>query len=206
MQKAAAKKTAGQAILTSVDWIKHFNTALLATRCRIGKRTVPLQEGLDAVAELLAATREADNSLWWVGNGGSAGLCAHLSQDALNKLKVRSLVLADAPLLTCMANDFGYAEVYERPLRTLTRAGDMLIGVSSSGNSENILRCARMARERGMKLVTLSAFGEDNALWRSEADVAFHVPTRLYGHAEVGHEALLHSVLETMMLREQTWR
>ena len=113
------------------------------------------------------------------------------------------MILADAPLLTCMANDFGYAEIYERPLRTLTKKGDMLIAVSSSGNSENILRYARLAREREMKLVTLSAFAEDNPLWQAEADVSFHLPTRLYGHAEVGHEALLHAVLETMMLREQ---
>ena len=68
----------------------------------------------------------------------------------------------------------------------------MLIGVSSSGNSENILRCAELARERDMKLVTLSAFSEDNLLWKTEADVSFYLPTTLYGHAEVGHVVLEH--------------
>ena len=203
MQTVTTPRNTAKSTLSSVDWLNGLNRAILETRCRVGDESVGLQEGLDAIPGLLDALRREDGALWWVGNGGSAGLCAHLSQDALNKLGVRSMVLADAPLLTCMANDFGYAKIYEQPLQTLARPGDMLICVSSSGRSDNILRCAKLAQERGMKLITLSAFSDDNPLWKIKADVSFHIPTMLYGHAEVGHEALLHSVLETMMLCEQ---
>lgn len=199
----SATATKATQVLTGVEWLLDLHRALQETRCKVKEEPVGLQEGMDAVATLLADLRSADGALWWVGNGGSAGLCAHLSQDALNKLGIRSMVLADAPLLTCMANDFGYPQIYERPLRTLARPGDMLIGVSSSGNSENILNCAKLAHERSMKLVTLSAFDPRNSLWQTPADVSFHLPTTLYGHAEVGHEALIHAVLETMMLRER---
>ena len=202
MQHISKTRGTEKPSMTSLAWLEELNQAILQTRCRVGNRLVSLQEGLDAVPSLLEELRRADGALWWVGNGGSAALCAHLSQDALNKLGVRSMVLADAPLLTCMANDYGYSKVYEQPLGTLARKGDMLICVSSSGRSENILRCAKMARQRSMKLVTLSAFAPKNPLWGIEADVAFHIPTTLFGQAEVGHEALLHSAMETMMLRE----
>ena len=103
-----------------------------------------------------------------------------------------------------MANDFGYENVYRRPFETLLRPGDALILVSSSGRSRNILGCAELARERGVALVTLSAFAEDNPLWRHPADVAFFLPAVLYGHAEVGHEALLHAIIEVAWLRAQS--
>ena len=182
-------------------WIDSLHQALAATRCRIGVRESGLEEASIAVGDLLLRAKVEDKAVHWVGNGGSAALCAHLAQDVLHKLAVRSLVLGDAPVLTCMANDYGYTEVYAKPLRTLMRPGDVLIAVSSSGKSANILQAAKLASEVGASLVTLTAFAADNPLWLHPSQVAFHLPTQNYGHAEVGHEALLHAVIDLVQQR-----
>ena len=85
MESGAARQGSEKPTLTGVEWINDLNKALMATRCRVGRRKVRVQEGMDAVAGLLAQTRQSGNAVWWVGKGGSAALCAHLSQDALNK-------------------------------------------------------------------------------------------------------------------------
>lgn len=190
-------------MLNPIAWLETLGTIGGVTKCRVGGRDVPLADGYARIGELFSATRAGQGTIWWVGNGGSCAICSHLAQDALNKLAVRSQVLSDPSLMTCMANDFGYAEVYARPLRRLARPGDCLVAISSSGNSQNIVNCADFALEAGMGLITLSAFGEDNKLWNHMSDVALFLPMSLYGLAEVGHEALLHAAIECQFLAEK---
>lgn len=190
-------------MLNPIKWLETLGTIAAATKCRTDGRDTALSAGYERIAELFRATRERQGTIWWVGNGGSCAICSHLAQDALNKLDVRSQVLSDPSLMTCMANDFGYEEVYSRPLRRLARPGDCLVAISSSGNSQNIVNCAGFAVEAGLGLVTLSAFGEDNKLWNHMSDVALFLPMSLYGLAEVGHEALLHAAIECQYLAEK---
>ena len=190
-------------MLNPITWLETLGTIGAATRCRVAGKDVPLAKGYERIGELFSSTRGREGTIWWIGNGGSCAICSHLAQDALNKLSVRSQVLSDPSLMTCMANDFGYAEVYARPLRRLARPGDCLVAISSSGNSQNIVACADYALEAGMGLVTLSAFAEDNKLWNHMSDVALFLPMSLYGLAEVGHEALLHAAIECQYLAEK---
>jgi D-sedoheptulose 7-phosphate isomerase len=190
-------------MLNPIKWLETLGTIAAATKCRVDGHDSVLSAGYERIAELFRATRERQGTIWWVGNGGSCAICSHLAQDALNKLAVRSQVLSDPSLMTCMANDFGYAEVYARPLRRLARPGDCLVAISSSGNSQNIVNCADYALEAGLGLVTLSAFDEDNKLWNHKSDVALYLPLSLYGLAEVGHEALLHAAIECQYLAEK---
>lgn len=190
-------------MLNPITWLETLGTLGAATRCRVAGKDAPLAKGYERIGELFSSTRGREGTIWWIGNGGSCAICSHLAQDALNKLSVRSQVLSDPSLMTCMANDFGYAEVYARPLRRLARKGDCLVAISSSGNSQNIVACADYALEAGMGLVTLSAFAEDNKLWNHMSDVALFLPMSLYGLAEVGHEALLHAAIECQYLAEK---
>ncbi len=183
---------------TPVRWLTEFKKVLDSAACRVCSKPAPVEVGLEAVAAELRRIRERNAGVWWIGNGGSAALGSHLSQDLLNKLGIRSQALTDVSLLTCMANDFGYQNVYARPLEVLARPGDLIIAVSSSGRSANILACARLAKDKGLRLITLSAFDAHNPLWTHDADVAFYLPTSTYGHAELGHEALLHAVIESL--------
>jgi D-sedoheptulose 7-phosphate isomerase len=102
-----------------------------------------------------------------------------------------------------MANDFGYENVYFQPLKKLAKPEDLLIAISSSGNSDNILLCAEMALGRGMKLITLSGFKDDNRLWNMKSDLSFFVPADLFGLVELTHEAILHGVVESLWLENE---
>jgi D-sedoheptulose 7-phosphate isomerase len=185
------------------DWLTNLAEILSAVECRIDGRTADLGAAEQAVVQLFEATGAKAGTVWWVGNGGSAGVCSHLAQDVLNKLGVKSLPLSDASLLTCMANDYGYDNIYRRPLETLFGPNDMLIAISSSGRSRNIVACVELAKARGIPAVSLSAFKIDNPLWQAGAKIALHIECSLYGHAEVGHEALLHGIIESAWQRQQ---
>ncbi len=184
-----------------VEWIDVLHQQLGSTRCRIQNMEVPLSDGLRSLAEEFASARSRDATVWWIGNGGSAALCSHIAQDVMNKLGTRSIVLSDSALLTCMANDFGYGEVYRRPLSVMARPDDILVAISSSGMSRNILACAELAMKNRLRLITLSAFSDKNLLWLHPATLAFYLPCALYGHAEVGHACLLHSVIDTLVAK-----
>lgn len=186
--------------MTPTAWIQGLGEVLTGLRCKINGRDEPQEEVFQRAGDLLLDAKRRDATVWWVGNGGSSALCSHLSQDLINKLGIRSHVFNDPALLTCMANDYGYADVYQKPLRTMARQGDLLIAISSSGNSENILRCVELADDIKMAAITLSAFSDQNMLWRRAPDVSFFTPCTLYGHAEIAHGALLHAVIETIWL------
>ncbi len=186
----------------SIKWLEGLNSVLMNTSCKLSGKPTLLEEGFNETEKLLINIRKQNKTVWWIGNGGSAAVCSHLSQDMLNKLNIRSMTLNDVSLLTCMANDFGYTNVYLRPLNNLVQDGDLLIAISSSGKSKNILACAELAHKRNMKLITLSGFEPDNLLLQIKADVSFYLASKLYGHVEVGHEALLHAVIETIWINE----
>ncbi|MEZ7195955.1 SIS domain-containing protein [Pseudodesulfovibrio karagichevae] len=179
-------------------WLDDLSKIRTTAQCKVNGTAASLDDGYLALGQVFRDVRESGATLWWVGNGGSAAICSHLSQDAMNKLSVRSCHLNDPSLMSCMANDYGYEQVYERPLRTLVRPGDVLIAISSSGNSQNIVSCVELAKRKGMKVVSLSGFAEDNKLWQGESDIAFYLPGTLYGLVEVGHEALLHAAIECL--------
>ncbi|OGR20665.1 MAG: hypothetical protein A3J85_07330 [Desulfobacula sp. RIFOXYA12_FULL_46_16] len=185
------------------DWLKKLNTTILSSICRKGRKSIDLEKGCCVGGNMINAAIEKDASIWWVGNGGSAAICSHLSQDLLNKLGARSFYPGDASLMTCMANDFGYEKVYLHPLEKLVRPKDLLIAISSSGNSENILLCAQMALEKGLDLITLSGFNADNRLWNIQSNLSFFVPADLFGIVELSHEAILHGIIESLWLEKK---
>ena len=199
MSAVAHKAGAKQASPT--NWLTGLADALQETACRRDGQAVTLAAGLGALADLWHRQRDESARVYWIGNGGSAALVSHLSQDLLNKCGVQSATFNDPALLTCMANDYGYRDVFRRPLLALATPGDLLVAVSSSGNSENIVCATESALAHGLVTVTLSAFDPANALHALPTALAFHVPVASYGQAEVAHTALLHAALDTLANR-----
>lgn len=193
----APNSASGSAGKTSLHWLRVLASLLDKAACTREGRPASLEACLGALVQLWSDQVASGRSIYWIGNGGSAAMVSHLSQDVLNKCGIRSFAFNDPALLTCMANDFGYEEVFKRPLAATARTGDLLIAVSSSGNSENVVAAAAASRDLGMRLATFSAFSPDNRLRALPADLSFHVPTKNYGHAELAHEALIHSVVDS---------
>jgi len=157
-----------------------------------------LGEAFEHVRAQAHAAHERGNKLMFIGNGGSAGITSHLATDFSKNGGLRATAFNDGAVLTCIGNDFGYEHVFAKQIEWHGRAGDLLLAISSSGKSANILKGARAARERGCGVVTLSGFAEDNPL-RLAGDVNFYVRSSFYGFVEVAHLALLHAILDLDM-------
>lgn len=135
--------------------------------------------------------RQSEKAIFFIGNGASASMASHFAADVAKNAGIRTSVFTDTALMTALANDISYEEVYAEPLRWNMKAGDMLVAISSSGNSPNIVRAVETAQSLNGTVITLSAMGEDNAI-RSLGDLNFYVPAQTYGLAETAHAAILH--------------
>jgi len=176
--------------------LRHAIDGIEATDGRA--RLLPLAAGVVLAADLVVAQTGAGRKLMFVGNGASAAIASHQAVDFWKTGRMRAVAFNDAAQLTCLGNDYGYAHVFEKPVEMFADAGDVLVAISSSGRSENIVKAVRMAREKRAGVVTFSGFAPDNPL-RALGDVNFYVPSKSYGHVEVTHLALLHGMLDAIV-------
>ncbi len=167
-----------------------------------GGSTVALETAMAEIGQAVDRHCRAGGRLFLIGNGGSAAIASHMAVDFTNAGGYSALCLNDGAALTCMGNDYGYEDVFARQIAAHGHEGDMLIAISSSGASKNILRAVAVAGDLGMRVVTLSGFDADNPLrrlgWRN-----LYLSSHRYGFAEVGHLALLHAILD-LLIEERT--
>jgi D-sedoheptulose 7-phosphate isomerase len=133
------------------------------------------------IASMLIKCVKNDGALLWCGNGGSAADSQHLAAELLGRFKrnrraIRSMALTtDTSVLTAIGNDFGYKYVFSRQVEGVARKGDVLIAISTSGNSENVLQAIKQAKISGVNTVAL--LGSDGGKIKSEVDIALIVPS-----------------------------
>jgi D-sedoheptulose 7-phosphate isomerase len=137
------------------------------------------------------ATHERGGQLYIIGNGGSAAMASHMAADACKNGHLRAMAFNDAALLTATSNDVAFEQVFSLPLERLARPGDLVIAISSSGNSPNIVRALESSRTLGLEAVTLTGMRADNRA-RTVGDLNFYVPLPRYGWIESAHQVILH--------------
>src|SRR6185295_17235717 len=161
---------------------------------------MPTGDGIAAVIELIVTLKHQGGKALLIGNGGSAAIVSHMHNDLCKALGVRAIVFNEAPLLTALANDEGYPEVFHRPIQLWADRHDVLISVSSAGESENIVKAASLARDKGCKVVTFSGFKPTNRL-RQIGDLNVYVPASTYGYVEMAHSVIAHCVTDIAVVR-----
>jgi len=154
-------------------------------------QSVDVDEAYTQWVQWTLTLRRSRGIVYLVGNGASASMASHMAADLAKNGRLHTEVLTDPALITALANDIDYESVYAEPLSIRAREGDMLVAISSSGRSPNILKAVAEAKRHGMRVVTLSAMREDNPLRRS-GTLNFYVPAETYGGAESAHAAVLH--------------
>jgi len=180
----------------------YFETLFKATReaeCTTsGGQSITLDAAFVKVCELCHGAHDNGNKVMFIGNGGSMGIATHMAVDFSKNGGMRATAFGDGAMLTALGNDLGYENVFAHQIESHGRAGDVLIAISSSGKSENILKGVETARSQGGKVVTFSGFQEDNPL-RKAGDVNFYVRSMAYGFVEVAHQAIIHAILDLDM-------
>jgi D-sedoheptulose 7-phosphate isomerase len=151
-----------------------------------------------AAAQIMAATLHRGGKVLICGNGGSAADAQHLAAELVSCItrdRVRQALPAvalttDSSIITAIGNDFGFAGIFERQVESLGRPGDVLLAISTSGNSENVLRAVDRASQQGMRTIALT--GGDGGKLRTDVDVAICVPVEVTSHAQEAHIAVEH--------------
>jgi D-sedoheptulose 7-phosphate isomerase len=155
-------------------------------------------DGFQRWVDLTHEVHAGGQNIFLIGNGASAAMASHFAADACKNGGLRAQTFNDAPLLTCAGNDVSFDQVFALPLKRFARAGDMLISISSSGASPNIVRALEQAREIGLRVVTVSGKRSDNPS-RGFGEVNVYMPCDRYGWVESGHHVILHYWLDQYM-------
>lgn len=180
--------------------------ATIRTRVQVtsaSRQALALEDGLAQALSLIDTCARAGGKLMFIGNGGSAAIASHQAVDYWKNGGVKAVAFNDPSFLTCLSNDYGYERVFSEPINAFAQPGDVVIAISSSGRSPNILRAVEAARARACQVMTLSGFDDSNPL-RALGELNFYVPSHGYGIVEVTHLMLLHAVLDDLCSRRQS--
>ncbi len=168
-------------------------------------------ETMKKIAEVLLATKQNGNTIFTAGNGGSAATASHIINDLTKGCRLnhregfRTVCLNDSNVLvTCLANDFSYEEVYQILLKTLGNPGDVLIVYSGSGNSPNVVKACIQARQMGITVIGFG--GRDGGIMKNWCDLCLLAPTWSMEQLEDLHVIYFHSLVCTLKeMLKTTW-
>jgi D-sedoheptulose 7-phosphate isomerase len=159
-----------------------------------------LDEIIELVGKELAASLANGGTLFWCGNGGSASDSQHLAAELVGRFKknrraLRSVALTtDTSVLTCVANDYSYNDIFSRQIEALGRSGDVLVGISTSGNSDNVIQALKTAREMG--LITIAMLGKDGGTTKKLVDHSLIIPSNSTARIQEMHILIGHILCE----------
>lgn len=158
-------------------------------------------EGIKLLFNVFTRHKERKSQLFFVGNGGSSAIASHMTADFMKNGGMNTYSLYDNAVTTCMGNDYGYEYIFSRPLDFLAREGDLLVAISSSGNSRNIINAIETAKKKKATVITFTGFEPEN-LAKQIGDINVYVPCRKYGVVESIHNLILQQVVDMIMERD----
>ncbi|GAG16107.1 unnamed protein product [marine sediment metagenome] len=153
---------------------------------------------LNQATEMIVSTSRNGGKTIIVGNGGSAATASHVSVDLTKNANVRSVNFNEADMLTCFSNDYGYEKWVEKAVDFYADSGDLVILISSSGTSKNIINGGRRANAMGLKVITFSGFSPDNPL-QQHGDINFWVDSKSYNIIEMTHSIWLLAIVDQII-------
>lgn len=183
-------------------YINKLLYTLERTKIYIGRQTeLDYEAGMQVLVECFTRHKKVGTQIFFIGNGGSSAIASHMTADFMKNGGMKTYSLYDNAVTTCMGNDYGYEAVFSRPLAFLGQEDDLLVAVSSSGNSPNIVNAINTANAKNMETITFTGFGRDNKAGQLGA-VNVYVPSEKYGIVESIHNLMLQQVVDLIMERD----
>jgi D-sedoheptulose 7-phosphate isomerase len=184
---------------------QNINSALLdivfSEHADVLKKTQEqISKNIQISADMIANSLKSSGTIFWCGNGGSAADSQHIAAEFVGRFKkdrrpLRSIALTtDTSVLTCVANDYSYEEIFSRQLNALGRDGDVLVAITTSGQSENIKQALIQARKMGIK--TIGLLGKNGGICKDYSDVSLIVPSDTTARIQEAHILIEHLLCE----------
>lgn len=184
---------------TLTNRIKQFKEIVINTSVTDSESNeLLLENGLIKSYETLVKIQKEKKNCYIIGNGGSAAIASHAVIDFMNVGKLSAITLHDSATLTCMANDYGYENAFSNIIKLTLKPKDILIAISSSGQSKNIINAVESAKNLDSTVITFSGFNSNNPL-RKMGNINFWCNSKDYGMVEIGHQFLLHNLADKFM-------
>ena len=191
--------------MTTMDnvYVNELIERLNSTEIRHGidDRCCDYSAGIRLLVDVFTAHKKRKSQLFFIGNGGSSAIASHMTADYMKNGGMNTYSLYDNAVTTCMGNDYGYEYIFSRPMEFLIREGDLLVAISSSGNSANIINAIETARMKGADVITFTGFEANNKA-KQLGDVNVYVPCRKYGIVEYINNLMLQQVVDLNMDRD----
>ncbi len=155
-------------------------------------------EGIRFLTETFRTYKKSAARVFFIGNGGSAAIASHMTADFMKNGGMNTYSLYDSSVLTCMGNDYGYSSVFSKPMEPLINEKDLVVAVSSSGNSPNIISAIETARKKKAGIITFTGFKRENRA-KQMGDINVYVPCEKYGIVESIHNLMLQQIVDMIM-------
>ena len=157
-------------------------------------------ERIETAADLVSKSLSSKGTIFWCGNGGSAADSQHIAAEFVGRFKknrepLKSIALStDTSVITCISNDFSYEEIFSRQLEALGNKNDILVAITTSGNSENIIKALLQAKNMGIK--TIGLLGKDGGKCKNLVDLPIIVPSDSTARIQETHILIEHLLCE----------
>ena len=158
-------------------------------------------QGIQVLVDRFTRHKEKGSQVFFIGNGGSSAIASHMTADFMKNGGMNTYSLYDNAVTTCMGNDYGYESIFSRPMQFLVREDDLVIAISSSGNSANIVNAIQVAKEKKAEVITLTGFEPTNEA-KQMGDINVYVPCNKYGIVESIHNLILQQIVDVIMERD----
>lgn len=186
-------------------YIKELITALENTEIWRGNsesgKCESYDEGMKLLVSAFTGHKREQTQLFFIGNGGSSAIASHMTADFMKNGGMNTYSLYDNAVTTCMGNDYGYEYIFSKPMEFLVRESDLVVAISSSGNSANIINAIKVAKRKKAAVITFTGFGADNAA-KAMGDINIYVPCEKYGIVESVHNLILQQIVDLIMERD----
>ena len=160
-----------------------------------------LENGIETLVDCFTNHKIEKTQVFFIGNGGSSAIASHMTADFMKNGGMNTYSLYDNAVTTCMGNDYGYEYIFSRPMEFLVKEGDLVVAISSSGNSRNIINGIATAGKKNAEIITFTGFSPDNKA-RQMGDVNLYVPCGKYGIVESIHNLILQQIVDMIMEKD----
>lgn len=163
-----------------------------------GGKNIHYTDGIRELVRVFQTYKKTRKGVYLCGNGGSAGIAQHMTADFLKNGGIFTHSLYGQTTLTCLSNDLSYEYVFSKQLELMAKTGELLVAISSSGESENIVRAIGTIRQFDGMVITMTGFRADNRI-RSMGDWNIYVPKEQYGIVESVHNIVLQQIVDEIV-------
>jgi D-sedoheptulose 7-phosphate isomerase len=185
------------------QYINELIQKLESTEIWIGKdhKADSYNDGIETLKGVFTKHKENQTQLFFIGNGGSSAIASHMTADFMKNGGMNTYSLYDNAVTTCMGNDYGYEYIFSRPMEFLVHENDLVVAISSSGNSQNIVNAIEIAKSKNATVITFTGFKPDNQS-KQLGDINVYVPSEKYGIVESVHNLILQQIVDMIMERD----